>query len=95
MIIDLDEESSPYSGNLNDESDDYTLSCGSLPEGKEVTFRIMVQPKQTLNIRQNYNMFDSMHQLSYGEKCPGTIVACVDDPVTYQFFFFFILWLTG
>lgn len=58
----------------------YQTSCGGY--GEERIFSYLLQPGESLSIRQSHNDYDSRHELSVGSDCfnRDTIISCVDDP---------------
>merc|ERR1719193_1275466 len=83
LALDLASLTSPYSGSTSTGSNDYATTCGG--NGNEAFFFVDLQPGETLGIQQTYNEFDSRHELSFGDACPGaTSVECRDDPDTNQ-----------
>jgi len=80
---DLADLMSPYSGSTRSSSDDFQTSCGG--NGHEVFFFAYLQPGTSIAIQQTANTYDSRHELSYGDTCPGaTSIACRDDPDHHQ-----------
>jgi len=82
-LINLTEETSPYTGSTVGSSNFMSLECSysSGTSAGEVPFVYTLAPNSTLRLRQPNNQYDSTHELRYGGDCPGeTLAQCVDDP---------------
>eukprot|EP01052_Picozoa_sp_SAG31_P005632 SAG31_NODE_250_length_19098_cov_4.337123_2_plen_1162_part_00 len=79
-IIDLSSESSPLASTTVDATNGYTPSC-HFGFANEMIFGIVLMPGSSIEIGQDSNNFDSVHELRWGGPCPGeNVVQCTDDP---------------
>jgi hypothetical protein len=80
-LIDLAEQTSPFSGTTVGSSNFMQPSCSSYSMSGEVPFVYTLPPQSTIRLWQPSNGYDSVHELRYGGDCPGEFsVACTDDP---------------
>ena len=76
--IDLASLTSPYSSTTTGANNNFS-EC-SMSSSEDLIFYYDLPNGYTIDIGQTVNGYDSRHRLGYGSSCPGTEIACTDDP---------------
>ena len=83
LVINLDNETSPYSSTTTGLTNDIVLPCMTTATAPDMFFSLTVPANYSLSIGQTVNSYDSGNLVVYGD-CPGsggtyTQLSCFDD----------------